>query len=102
MDKNITNTTRPQSFMVKLGLFFALCFGVGTAFYHVVEDFTLVDSIYMTAMTLTTVGYGDLVPQTDVDKLFTSVYAFLGVVTFLGFAAALFEAAISRHKRKFW
>ena len=44
------------------------------------------DSLYFSAVTLTTVGYGDLSPTTDAAKLFAVVYIFSGVtviVTYL-------------------
>lgn len=66
-----------------------LCWGVGAVFYHVVEGLSYVDAIYFTAMTLTTVGYGDIAPVTDAGKIFTAVYVFIGIGSFLGFAAAL-------------
>ncbi len=59
---------------------------VGTTFYHVVEDWGWVDSFYFSVMTLTTVGYGDLAPGTDVGKIFTTFFVFGGlgiVLTFL-------------------
>lgn len=92
-------TTHPKSFMIGLGLFLAFCFAVGVTFYHQVEGLSLVDAFYLSAMTLTTVGYGDFAPQTDAGKLFTSGFAFLGVATFLGFAAALFQAVLSRYQK---
>lgn len=78
---------------------FVSCFSVGVVFYHVIEGIRLVDAIYMTAMTLTTVGYGDFTPRTDVGKLFTSVYAFVGVMLFLGYAAAVFEFMLGRFRK---
>ena len=58
---------------------------VGTVFYYKFEHFTLVDSFYFAATTLTTVGFGDLHPKTTVGKLFTVGYVFagLGVVLFV-------------------
>ena len=59
---------------------------IGTIFYDIVEGWRTLDSFYFSVMTLTTVGYGDLSPATDLGKLFTTVYIFggLGVVlTFL-------------------
>lgn len=72
---------------------------VGIGFYHFVEGLALVDAVYLSAMTLTTVGYGDFTPQTDVGKLFTSVYAFLGIGVFFGFATALMASVVNRAKR---
>ena len=51
----------------------------GTVFYHLVEKFSWIDAYYFSVVTLATVGYGDLVPRTDVGKLFTTLYIFIGV-----------------------
>lgn len=57
----------------------------GVVFYHRVEGLSWVDSIYLTVMTLTTVGYGDVSPQTAGGRLFTVFYVLLGI----GLVAAL-------------
>eukprot|EP00736_Rhodelphis_marinus_P011353 Rmarinus@m.10785 len=56
-----------------------LYFGVGISFYTNVEDWTIVDALYFSVVTLTTVGYGDLVPTSDKSKLFTIVFSFIGI-----------------------
>lgn len=71
----------------------------GAVFYHAVEGLSYVDALYFTAVTLTTVGYGDFAPQTDAGKLFTAFYAFVGIGIFLGFAAALFQSISTRIRR---
>ncbi|EFJ19259.1 hypothetical protein SELMODRAFT_450202 [Selaginella moellendorffii] len=38
----------------------------------------IVDALYFCAVTMTTVGYGDLVPHTSTAKLFTCAFVFLG------------------------
>lgn len=53
--------------------------GIGVSFYHVVEKFSWIDSLYFCVITLTTVGYGDFSPQTDLGKLFTVVYVLVGI-----------------------
>ena len=56
---------------------------VGVLFYSfVVDDFDLVESFYLSTMTVTTVGYGDIVPQTDESRLFTGFYAVFGTIAF--------------------
>ena len=60
-----------------------LIYLTGTAFYYYNEDWGLVDSAYFSGMTLTTVGYGDLVPTKPLTKMFTIVYAFIGIAVAL-------------------
>ena len=52
---------------------------IGTVSYRYLEGWSWVDSFYFTVCTVTTVGYGDLVPSTDVSRLFTAIYALAGV-----------------------
>ena len=55
----------------------------GTLIYHNLEQWNLIDSFYFTATTLTTIGYGDLVPTHDASKLITVAFALSGVAMFL-------------------
>jgi hypothetical protein len=52
---------------------------VGYIFYNQEEGWGLIDSAYFAVLTITTVGYGDLVPTSDGSKVFTIIYAFLGI-----------------------
>lgn len=52
---------------------------VGTVVYHLLEDWSWVDSFYFSSVAVTTVGFGDLTPSTDVSKLFTVFYIFSGL-----------------------
>ena len=56
---------------------------VGTVAYVLLEHWSPVDSFYFCAVTLTTIGYGDLHPTTDLGKIFTIFYcvAGIGIVT---------------------
>lgn len=55
----------------------------GTVFYRGVEGWSWTDALYFSATTVSTVGIGDLSPQTDLGKLFTVVYIFVGVGVFV-------------------
>ena len=59
----------------------------GTVFYRLVEDFSWIDSLYFTVVTLTTVGFGDLHPVTTVGKVFTVFYLLVGVGVLVAFLA---------------
>ena len=56
---------------------------VGTLLYRWLEGWGFVDAAYFTMITLTTIGYGDLVPTTALSKMFTAFFAFAGVAVFL-------------------
>jgi voltage-gated potassium channel len=62
---------------------------VGTIFYTLVEGWSVIDAIYFSAMSLATVGYGDLVPETEIGKLFTVVYVIAGIGILVSFFTAL-------------
>jgi len=81
-------TTRGLVYSVSILLLF------GTIFYHAVEGWSWLDSLYFTVITLTTVGYGDLSPQTPIGKIFTIIYLLLG----LGLLAS-FISVIAIHYR---
>ncbi|RUS47604.1 potassium channel family protein [Cohnella sp. AR92] len=51
----------------------------GTLFYHEVEHFSYLDALYFSVMTLTTVGAGDLAPETAFGKIFTMIYTLAGI-----------------------
>ena len=48
--------------------------GLGTLICHFVEGWSWLDSLYFSVITLTTIGYGDFSPQTDLGKIFTLLY----------------------------
>lgn len=56
---------------------------IGIIGYMVIENFGLVDAIYMTVITLTTVGFGEVHPLSQDGKIFTAVLSFIS----LGFFA---------------
>lgn len=66
----------------------------GTIFYHNVEGWTWIDSFYFSVTTAATVGLGNLAPQTDAGKLFTTLYIFVGVGVFVMVFAQLAKALL--------
>lgn len=62
----------------------------GTAFFRFVEGWSWLDSYFFAVVTLSTVGYGNLVPETALGKIGTTVFIFLGLGVF---AAAIQQIA---------
>ncbi|WP_169449475.1 ion channel [Marinimicrobium agarilyticum] len=54
----------------------------GTVFYALEEGWSLINALYFSIITLTTIGYGDLSPTTDVSKVFTMLFVVCGVAMF--------------------
>ena len=55
----------------------------GTAGYMVIEDWTILDSLYMTVITLSTIGYGEVNPVSQPGRIFTLILIVMGVGFFL-------------------
>ncbi len=83
----------------KLVLAVVIVVAAGTWVYHLLEGWSLFDSLYFTVITLTTIGYGDLSPQTDAGKLFTIVYVLIGLgllATFISLVAQRQRLALDK------
>lgn len=78
-----------------------LTLGVGTVFYHFQESLSWLDSLYFSTITLTTIGYGDIVPHTPLGKLFTIFYVLLGVGIIAAVLNILVKNAGERRIEKF-
>lgn len=68
----------------------------GTFFYHKVEGWRWLDSFYFSVITLATVGFGDFTPQTDLGKIFTVFYIFVGLGILIGFVTPIGEYLINK------
>jgi voltage-gated potassium channel Kch len=70
--------------------------GTGTVFYHFVEEWSWVDSLYFTVVMLTTVGFGDFYPTTEFSRIFTVLFILTGVAFILGFLSFIMSRTVQR------
>ncbi|HJP93033.1 MAG TPA: NAD-binding protein [Pyrinomonadaceae bacterium] len=52
---------------------------LGTVVFHVLEGWSILDSLYVTAQTVTTVGFGDLTPRTLSGRVFATGFMMVSV-----------------------
>ncbi len=83
-----------------LFIFIAILLLGSVSFYTQVEQWSFIDAIYFSVMTMATVGYGDLTPTTDMSKLFTIIYAFLSIGSFVAFTAKCVSMMFENHQQK--
>lgn len=78
---------RPSIALVFLVLF-------GTYMYMHIQNWSFLDSLFMSVETLATVGFGTIEPLTPAGKIFTIVYMLFGVILFLYIAAEFAEYVV--------
>ena len=64
-------------------LFSVLLIALGTAGYMLIEDWNMLDALYMTVITVSTIGYGEVHAVSQPGRIFTLVLIVLGVGFFL-------------------
>ncbi|XP_074303702.1 two-pore potassium channel 5 [Silene latifolia] len=85
---------------VALALFvLVLCIGIGTLFLFFVEGFSFIDSLYLSALSVTTVGYGDRAFSTLSGRLFASIWLLLSTLAVARAFLFLVEARIDKRQR---
>lgn len=75
------------------GFALGLVFIAGTLWYGLVEKWDWLDAVYMTVITLTTVGYGETQSLDDRGKIFTIALILAGVIT-IGYIVNRFTEAL--------
>jgi len=76
-----------------LGFTFA-AISFASVFYWYFEGWAPLDAVYFSVVTIATIGYGDLTPQTSIGKIFTIVYVFVGLGLFVAAASAVADRIV--------
>jgi voltage-gated potassium channel len=90
----IVRLFRLRIYLALFLLFSLLC--VGVVGFMMISDYSLIDAIYMTVITVTTVGFGEVVPLNDQAKIFT-IFLILTSIIIVGYALSIItEYILSR------
>ena len=81
-------STRHLAISVALSVLIVL---VGSAGYMIIEDWEFLDALYMTVITISTVGYREVNQVGDVGRVFTIILVFSGVGFTMYVAAAVVQ-----------
>ena len=73
---------------------------IGTSGYVVLENYSFLDALYMTSITLSTVGYGEVRPLSSTGRLFTVFLIFGGVGTVFYILGSLAQAMVEGKLRQ--
>jgi voltage-gated potassium channel len=78
--------------LVRFGVALPAIAFIGTGGYMILEGWRFTDALYMTVITLSTVGFGEVAPLSPAGKFFTTLLIVAGVA-----AVAYLFSAISQH-----
>jgi voltage-gated potassium channel len=73
---------------------------LGTIMYKLLVGWTWIQSFYFSVTTLSTVGYGDLHPTTDLSRLFTAFYVIIGVSIVLSALAIIGKNYLEKREKR--
>jgi hypothetical protein len=76
----------------------AVLLSVSIIGFMFIENMSLMDAIYFSIVTMATVGYGDIHPQTEIGKILTLIIIIGGVGTFLGVIASITDLFVNRRE----
>lgn len=72
--------------------------------FHFIEWWRILDAFYFIVSVMTTIGFGDFAPKTDIGKIFVMFYAIIGVPFFISiwwlFLETRFKKAVEHYLKK--
>jgi voltage-gated potassium channel len=71
-----------------------IAIALGTVGFYVIEGWSILDSLYVAAQTVTTVGYGDLTPATRAGRIFSTIFMLVAVGVVLYALTATVQAIV--------
>ena len=74
--------------------------GISTIVFHNTEKWSWLDSIYFSISTITTTGYGDLYPKSEIGKIYNIFFLLASLVLILMFINTMNQHYNARKERK--
>ena len=75
---------------------------VGTIGYHTLEDMTILDALYMTITTISTIGFGEVHPLSHRGRTFTIGLILFGVSAMAWAAESMMAVLLEHHIHHAW
>ncbi|MDD3263003.1 MAG: potassium channel family protein [Candidatus Absconditabacteria bacterium] len=74
---------------------------IGAFTFHFVEGWKILDAFYFIISVMTTIGFGDFTPQTDIGKIFVMFYAIIGVPFFISIGGLFLETRFRKSIKQY-
>ena len=85
---------------IAMAIFFSIIIlAIGTTGYMLIEGWSLLDALYMTVITYSTVGYGEVHTVSEAGRLYTIFLIFLGVGFFMYVAGSIIQFMVEGNIR---
>ena len=85
---------------IAMAIFFSIVIlAIGTVGYMAIEGWSFLDALYMTVITYSTVGYGEVHAITETGRLYTLFLIFLGVGFFMYVAGSVIQFMVEGNIR---
>ena len=88
--------------LLRVLIMMACLTALGTVWFKCVSGWSLVDSIFMTAITLSSVGFGEVNPLTAADKIFVCGFLAMGLGVFLYGVIQVGESVVRAELGQWW
>jgi len=92
----------PMHKLVRILLLLGALTTAGSIWFWIVEGWRLIDSVYMTVITLSTVGFHEVNPLTDRARVFVMCFLVVGLGVFMYGIIELGELVIRAELRQWW
>ncbi|MBN2645336.1 MAG: two pore domain potassium channel family protein [Desulfuromonadaceae bacterium] len=77
-------------------LAFCAVIALSTLCFMLTEHLNFGEALYFSIVTISSVGYGDILPKTDAGRLFAMIFIVLGAITFLSLVGRATELMLNR------